>query len=181
MGQTDTCDTLDIAALTARDFALGSLDDDLKVDRLCKALLMRFYEELLAGGTDPEAATALAGGADYFLRDFVIDRLQANPLGEEPGLVRRFAATWYIVSTMEPDAGELGRFLDGVAAFYRFLHRHGRVSAPYLAALEAECADRAYYAGRIEAFWAISGDGYTAWERKCPLAASVEKGGAAHG
>lgn len=178
-GPTDTHDILDPAALTARDFTLGGLEDDLRVDRLCKGLLMRFYEEQLAAGTAPEEATALAGGADYFLRDFVIDRLQANPLGEEPGLVRRFAATWYIVSTLEPDAAELGRFLDGVAVLYRFLHGHGLVSAPYLAAVEAECADRDYYAGRIESFWAISGDGYKAWERECPLTAGAE--GAAHG
>ena len=185
-GQTDMLNGLpDIHKLTPRDFTLGSLDDDLRVDRLCKGLLMRFYEQLLADGLDPVLATSHAGGADYFLRDFVIDRLLANPLGGEPGLVRRFAATWYIISTLEPDAAELGRVLDGVAEFYRFLHRNGLVSAAYLASVESECADRDYYAGRIDAFWAITGDGYLAWERECPLAltgTSVPgKDGAAHG
>ena len=90
--------------------------------------------------------------------------------------MRRFAATWYIINTMEPDGAELGRYLDGVAAFYRYLHRHGLVSDAYLASVEAECADRDYYAGRIRTFWEITGDGYGAWERDCPLTACAVTG-----
>lgn len=168
-GNAHTNKLPDLATLSPQDFTLGTMEDELRVDRLCKGVLMRFYEQLLADGLDPAEATSLASGADYFLRDFVIDRMQRNPLVGEPGLVRRFAATWYIISNVEPESSELERHLDGIREFYRFLHRHGLASAAHLADVEAECADRAWYAERIRTFWEITDDGYGAWERECSL------------
>ena len=161
--------SLDLSAISHGDFATAGFEDDLRVDRLCRELLLRFYEQLLADGIPPAEATSLAGGADCFLRDFVVDRMRTSPLAGEPGLVRRFAGTWYIITSIEPDAGELCRHLDGVGEFFRFLHQNGLVADAYLEMAAAECADRQWYAGRIRSFLALSGDGYRAWERDCPI------------
>jgi hypothetical protein len=118
----------------------------------------------------PDAeATILANGADFFIRDFVVDQLGLNLFDEPPGIVRQFAGNWYIVTTVEPAAAELQDQLRGIAEFYRYLRRRGLISAGYLAAVENECADIDYYERRIESFWQISGEGYSAWERECSL------------
>ena len=103
------------------------------------------------------------------MRDFVVGYKQRNLLDEKPGIVRQFAGNWYIVNTLEPDIAELAGYLDGVGAFYRFLRSGGFVSARFLDEIEHECADREYYARRIDSFWEITGDGYFAWERECTL------------
>jgi hypothetical protein len=151
------------------DFQLRSLGDELRVDRLCQVLLRRYYEQLLQDGMAPEEATRWASGADYYLRDFVVDNRRMSVFDERPGVVRRFAGNWYIVNTIEPRLPELMATLQGVAGFYRFLQAHGLISAAYLTQVEAECGDNDYYAGRIASFWAITGDGYLAWERECGL------------
>ncbi|HEY6872402.1 MAG TPA: hypothetical protein VI298_06725 [Geobacteraceae bacterium] len=151
------------------DFRLGSLEDELRVDGLCQKLLMRFYFQLLEDGLPPDQATLLANSADYFIRDFVVAIKERNIFDERPGLVRQFAGNWYIVNTLEPNDAELSRHLEGIRAFYRFLRARGLISAEYLGLIERECDDRDYYAGRIDSFWAITGDGYLAWERECSL------------
>ncbi len=157
------------------DFRLGSLDDELRVDGLCQKLLKRFYFQLLEDGLPPERATLLANGADYFVRDFVVARMERNLFDETPGLVRRFAGNWYIVNTLEPHIAELSVHLEGIAAFYRFLHARGDISREYLDRIEAECGDTAWYGNRIESFWGITGDGYAAWERECSLKGGAEE------
>ncbi|MCM2356815.1 MAG: hypothetical protein NDI77_01585 [Geobacteraceae bacterium] len=156
-------------AVNKDDFELGSLEDELRVDGLCKKILMRFYFQLLEEGESPEKATLLAGSADYFVRDFVVAIKERNLFDERPGLVRQFAGNWYIVNTLEPNMAELSRHLEGIRAFYRFLQGRALVSAEHLGRIEQECADTGYYAGRIDSFWAIRGDGYLAWERECTL------------
>lgn len=151
------------------DFTLRSDQDDLRVDTLCGAFLQQWFQSLLDSGLPPEEASALARSADYFLRDFVIDFRRGNIFRESPGFVRQFAATWYIVRTLEPCREELERHLAGVREFYRYGAGIGCVSAELLAAVESECADLEYYAGRIDSFWKIEGDGYEPWERECPL------------
>ena len=151
------------------DFNLATLEDELRVDGLCRDLLMRFYEELTASGMPPAEATQLAGSADYYVREFVVDNRRRNLFAEQPGLVRQFAGNWYIVNTLEPNIAELGRHLGGVREFYRYLRRRGLIGEGFLQAMEAECADLDFYRQRIEAFWEISGDGYFAWERGCTL------------
>ncbi len=150
-------------------FKLGTLEDELRVDQLCLELLQEFHRQLLADGVAPLEAGGLAHGADYFIRDFLVAVKQRNIFTEEPGLVRLFAGNWYIVNTMEPDIKELAGYLEGIGAFYGFLHSRELISAAFLQGVEQECAARAYYADRIETFWAIKGDGYYAWERDCSL------------
>lgn len=152
-----------------REFELGGMEDDLRVDRLVKDLLYRFYFKLQEGGLSPVEASSLASGADYFLRSFVIDIKQRNIFEERPGMVRQFAGNWHIVNTLEPDIKELNGYLEGIRAFYRFLHASNLISGKYLKTVEKECDDKAYYEGRIDSFWDIKGDGYLAWERECTL------------
>jgi hypothetical protein len=156
-------------SFTRDDFRLESLDDELRVDELCRNILRRFYDRLLADGLTPVKATFLAGGADYFVRDFVVGYKQRNLLEERPGIVRQFAGNWYILNTLEPDIAELAGHLEGVVAFYRFLRSGGLVTSGFLEDIEQECADREYYSRRIDSFWDIKGDGYVAWERECTL------------
>jgi hypothetical protein len=144
-------------------------DDYLRVDNLCRELLLRFYEEIQADGLSPEEATALASGADYFIQNFLVDFKGYNLFDERPGIVRQFAGNWYVVNTLEPDISHLGLHLRGITAFYRFLHGHQLISAGYLQEIEKECGDLAYYENRIESFWAIEGDGFLCWERECTL------------
>lgn len=151
------------------DFRLGSLEDELRVDGLCQKLLKRFYFRLLEDGISPDQATLRANSADYFIRDFVVAIKERNLFDERPGLVRQFAGNWYIVSNLEPNDAELFQHLEGIRVFYRFLRSRSLISAPYLGRIERECDDRDYYAGRIDSFWEIKGDGYLAWERECTL------------
>jgi hypothetical protein len=151
------------------DFTPVTQEDYLRVDNLCRELLLLFYEELQAVGISPEEATALASGADYFILNFLVDFKGYNLFDERPGIVRQFAGNWYIVNTLEPDIAHLDLHLRGVKAFYRFLCDHRLISAGYLQEIEKECVDLDYYEGRIESFWAIEGDGFLSWERECTL------------
>ena len=144
-------------------------EDYLRVDNLCRELLLSFYEQLQAGGISPEEATALASGADYFILNFLVDFKGYNLFDERPGIVRQFAGNWYIVNTLEPDIPHLDLHLRGITAFYRFLRDLQLISAGYLQEIEKECGDLAYYESRIESFWAIEGDGFLSWERECTL------------
>ena len=156
-------------AVNKDDFRLGTLDDELRVDGLCKELLGRFYSQLLKDGVSPAKATMLANGADHFLRDFVVSIKQRNLFDDQAGLVRQFAGNWYIMNTLEPNIGELSGHLAGIRSFYRFLRSHELISAEYLDQIERACDDEKYYASRIDSFWEIKGDGYLAWERECTL------------
>ena len=151
------------------DFEVKTLEDEIRVDGLCRKVLKRFYLHLMEEGLSPERATELANSADYFVRDFVVGIRQHNLFDERPGIVRQFAGNWYIVSTLEPNIRELAGHLEGVGFFFRFLHAKGFVSASYLAEIERECSNVDYYGARIDSFWAISGDGYGRWERECSL------------
>ncbi|MBJ6727490.1 hypothetical protein [Geomesophilobacter sediminis] len=152
-----------------RDFVPVTLDDELRVDKLCSDLLHRFYTESQEAGLTPEEATKLAGAADFFVRDFVVSIKMRSIFDERPGIVRQFAGNWYIANTMEPLASEIEGYLAGIRAFYRFLHGHQLISLKFLQAIENECNDLSYYAERIESYWDITGDGYHAWEKECSL------------
>jgi hypothetical protein len=148
-------------------FRITNDDDEVRVDGLCRDLLREFHGNLLERGTDPLEAGCHAHGADYFLRDFVVSARRCSPFDETPGLVRRFAATWYIISSLEPTIGELGGLLRGVREFFRFLHAGGLISGEYWSDVERECVDIPYYEQRIKSFQEICGDEYYAWEREC--------------
>jgi len=155
--------------LDSKDFDIATLEDELRVDALCRDLLMAFYHERLQAGLDENEATLLANSADYYIRDFVIGSRQLNVLDETPGLVRKFAGNWYIVNTLEPTAAELAGHLKGIREFYHFLRRENGIGDFFLAAIDRECSELDYYAARIDSFWAIKGDGYYEWESECSL------------
>ena len=162
-------ESFDVLKVDKKEFVPITLDDEVRVDKLCSEILHRFYCESQEAGLSPEQATALAGAADYFIRDFVVSIKGRSIFEERPGIVRQFAGNWYIVNTMEPRASEIEGYLAGVKEFYRFLYGHQLISLKFLQAIEAECAQLDYYADRIESFWDIKGDGYGAWERECTL------------
>jgi hypothetical protein len=151
------------------DFDIKDDQDEIRVDGLCRDLLREFHRNLLERGIDPGEAGSLAHGADYFLRDFVIASRRRNLFDEVSGLVRRFAATWYIISTLEPTIQELSCFLKGIHELYGYLHAEGLISASCYEAVEQECSHIPYYEERIDSFWKIRGDSYLAWERECSL------------
>lgn len=154
----------------AENFDIRNLQDEIRVDALCRDLLGCFCRSLTDhDGLSPAEAGALAHGADYFLREFVIPDRQENIFRLRPGRVRQFAGNWYIVRNLEPNMDELSAILKGVEAFYAWCRTIGKVSAELAATVQKECAELDYYRARIEAFWAITGDGYEAWERECTL------------
>jgi len=157
------------------DFTITSEEDELRVDELCQKLLKDFHQNLLRSGVPPHEAGTLAHGADYFLRDYLVSARRWNLFQENAGIVRPFAATWYIISTLDPSIAELERHLRGIREFYRFLHSEKLVSGEFLALIEKDCIDLLWYEERIESFWNITDDGYLAWERECSLKEGCNK------
>jgi hypothetical protein len=155
--------------LVKTDFEVVTLEDELRVDGLCRELLFAFYQDRLDAGMDEHEATLLANSADYFVRDFVIGARMLNILDETPGIVRKFAGNWYIVNTLEPLRAELTGHLNGIREFYHFLRRHEAIDDAFLAQIDKECSDIDYYDLRIDSFWAIEGDGYYEWAEECSL------------
>ncbi len=152
------------------EFDIANLQDEIRADGLCRELLGIFCRHLVETEKLPPArAGALAHGADYFLREFVIPDRRENIFRLRPGRVRQFAGNWYIVRNLEPNLAELTSILDGVAAFYGWCCDRGLVEAAVADAVRSDCGEHAFYGARIEAFWAITGDGYEAWERACTL------------
>lgn len=150
-------------------FDIASIEDELRVDEICRKLLKDFHLDLQRKGMTPLAAGSLAHSADYYLRDYLVSARQQNLLEEKSGVVRKFAATWYIISTLEPTVEELSGHLNGIREFYRYLHSEGLISGTFLALIEQECDDIHWYTERIASFWKIRDEGYIAWERECSL------------
>jgi len=151
------------------DFELATLEDEIRVDERCQSLLKRFYQHLQEGGLDIQQASDLAFCADYYLRDYLLDFARQNVVRPQPVIVRRFAATWFITHTLDPEMAVLERHLEAIRLFYRFLRGQHLISAEELALIEDEAGQEAYYRQRIERFLAITGEGYIAWEAECPL------------
>jgi len=160
----------DAGEFAGEAFAIASLADEIRVDHLTEKLL-RIYCRWLSetAGKTPEAAGAMARGADYFLRDFIIAECRENLFEPLPERIRQFGGHWYIVRNLEPNLAELQQILAGVKGFYRFLLEAGRIDETLLAGLERECDALEDYRERIETFWEISGDGYRVWQDACPL------------
>ena len=151
-------------------FVIENLEGEIRADRLCHELLRRFARDLTTGGQfAPAAAGALAHGADYFLREFVIGERRENILTLQPRRVRQFAGNWYIVRNLEPNLKELQTVLEGVVTFYHYLAEQGLVDPVLAAAVREQAADTAYFAARIEAFWEIVDDGFSRWDQDCPV------------
>jgi hypothetical protein len=151
------------------DFEFTSLEDELQVDERCQSLLKQFYQHLQLHGRTPQQASDLAYCVDFYLRDYVLDYSRQNVMRPQTGIVRKFAANWYITHTLDPEMVLLERHLEGIREFYRFMHGRHYISREELTWLEAETAQSDYYRQRIEEFLAIYGDGYVTWEAECPL------------
>jgi hypothetical protein len=151
-------------------FEIHNLRDEIRADKLCTRFLKLFYLDLVGQEKlSPEEASALAYGADYFLREFVISDRRDNIFTLSSRRIRQFAANWYIVKNLEPNMGDLAGILKGIQAFYKYCHRAGKVSAEFLINVQKECSELDYYRQRIEAFWAIENNGYLTWEQECTL------------
>lgn len=155
--------------LTKSDFDIATLEDELRVDGLCRELLMTFYYDRIAAGMNENEATLLASSADHYLRDYLIGVRQLNLLDSDPDAVRKFAGNWYIVNTLEPVIEEIATHLHGIREFYRYLSTIGAITAEFYTAIEQDTSDLAYYQSRIDSFWGIKGDGYYEWESECSL------------
>jgi hypothetical protein len=151
------------------NFEFTTLEEELRVDELCRSLLKQFYQHLQLSGRSPRQASDLAYAVDFYLRDYVLDFARQNVMRPQPGLIRRFAANWFITHTLDPEADMLERHLEGIKEFYRYIHGLHFISREELTWLEKETAQTGYYRQRIEQFLAIYGDGYTAWAAECPL------------
>jgi len=151
-------------------FTIASLDDEIRVDALTCRLLLAVRDHLLArGNRTPLEVGELCHGADQFLRDFVIATCGDNPLHLPPERIRQFAGHWYIINTLEPNAGDLAVILAGIADCYAILAEHRLVSAELAQAAAAACSELPWYRQRIDDYWAIEADGYAAWRAGCPL------------
>jgi hypothetical protein len=160
----------DLQRLGPELFDINNLDDEIRADQSCVQLLKIFCSDLIEEqGLAPLQAGALANGADYFLREFVIADRGENIFTLSPGRVRQFAGNWYIVKNLEPNMAELTSILQGAQAFYRYCGRAGRVRSEVVDQVERECSELDFYRERIESFWAIAGDGYQRWEGQCSL------------
>jgi hypothetical protein len=152
------------------NFFISDLDDEMRVDQLCQMLLKNFHRHLLESQVyTPLEAGAMAGGGDYFLRDFAIDTLRANIFHITSRQVRGFAGNWYIHRTLEPNMKELEVILKGVAAFYRFCADNEWIKKDISNEISAVCTDLEYFRGRIDSFHALKGDDYPGWCEECSL------------
>jgi hypothetical protein len=160
----------DSGELTSDLFEINSLEDEIQVDHRCESLLRIFCQyQIDERGLRPEDAGAQARGADYLLREFIIGDRRENLVHIAPGRIRQFAGNWYITKAVEPNVKELGEILHGTGEFYDFLAGFGLVTAQQAAEIKNHCRDLDYYQQRIDSFWAIVGDGFTAWCDACPI------------
>lgn len=172
----DTPQPLPLQQLKADDFDINDLDDEIRVDRQCVALLRAFFQALTEEeGLPPLEAGELCHGADYFLREFIIGDRQDNLFRFPAERVRQFAGHWYIVRSLEPNLGELAAILAGVRLVYQFLAERQLVSVEFASSVAAACEELPFYRQRIDDFWAIEGDGFIAWRAACPLEAAPNR------
>lgn len=164
-----------LQGLNKSDYNIEALDDEIRVDKLCKDLLRHLYQDLTQQGRlAPEQAGEHCHGADYFLREFIIGDRRENLFTVEAIRIRQFAGHWYIIRTPEPNLTELKKILSGTAEFYRFINRQGLFTEESAEEIAMQCQDLDYYQRRIEGFWAIVDDGYETWRQACPLESSPD-------
>lgn len=168
MGDTNTkseqCDLFD-----QKNYSIESLDDEIRVDQICKSLLKQYHQYLLKNkGVSPLESGSMASGADYYLRDFMIDKQRTNIFQISPELIYSFAGNWYIVNTLEPNMAELESILTGIDNFYSFCADKEIIDPTVAEEITRACSRHDYYQQRIESFNNLSGDGFTAWNDACP-------------
>lgn len=166
-----TQDTIPLSELSNRqNYDMNSLEDEIRADRHCAQLLKQFHQYLLKElHTAPLEAGALAAGADYFLREFIIGERREN-IFEIPAVrLRQFGGNWYIIRNLEPNLEELTDMLQGAAAFYRYCSQQTLVTAKLAEDIALEASRFEFFSTRIENFHQISGDGYKEWDQQCPI------------
>lgn len=162
--------TMPTAQHCRENYDIGSLDDEIRINKLCKQLLKEFHQYLLQERKfEPLEAGAQAAGADYFLLDYMIDNQRENIFAGSAAYLKKFAGHWYIISNLEPNIEELQVMLAGVAQFYQYCAQLKLIEAGNAEQITAACQQIDYYQQRIESFLDIVGDGYLTWSQECPL------------
>ena len=150
------------------DFEFETIDEELLVDGRCQQVLKQFYLFLQQQGMVAESASELAFSADLYLRDYLIDFGRQNIVRPEPGIVTKFAGSWFITHTLDPDFATLERHLTAISELYRYMHRQHLISADELSFLLEEAGQAEFYRQRIDSFLNLTGAGFAAWDAECP-------------
>lgn len=150
------------------DFEFDTIDEELLVDGRCQQILKRFYLFLQQQGMAAEQASELAFSADLYLRDYLIDFGRQNIVRPRPGIVTKFAGSWFITHTLDPEFVILERHLTALSELYRFMHRQHLISADELSFLMKEAGELEFYRQRIDSFLNLTGAGFAAWDADCP-------------
>lgn len=151
-------------------YNISSLDDEINADQNCQRLLKIFLQYLLEEQKlDPLEAGSNARAADYFLRDFMIDRCRDNILMITHERVSSFAGNWYIVNTLEPNMKELESLLQGISMFYLFCADQNIIAKDTLEDILSACSKMSYYHQRIESFHALKDNEFQEWNKRCPI------------
>lgn len=168
---TKTTETQEVQDLFCwESYTITSLEDEISADRNCQGLLQLFLKYLLENQSlEPLAAGSHAKGADYFIRDYMIDRCRENVFAITPEKIKGFAGNWYIVNTLEPNMEELKSLLDGIRMFYLFCDRNDLLKDVNFASIDSACSDDTYYQNRIEDFHNLQDDQYHQWNNHCPV------------
>lgn len=167
---TDQNLTTDEELQDRTNYTIDSLESEIRADRHCAALLKHFHRHLLEDlQIVPLEAGALAAGADYFLREFLIGGRRENILEIPAERIRQFGGNWYIIRNLEPNIEELSDMIRGTEAFYRYCASLNMVSSELAKQVAAECDRLDFFKQRIEDFHAIVGEGYKDWDSSCPL------------
>ncbi|MBN1956591.1 MAG: hypothetical protein JXQ81_07800 [Desulfuromonadales bacterium] len=150
-------------------YFIASLEDEIRVDQLCLKLLKLFLQHLHESPEiDPLTAGRHARGADFFLRDYMLDHLRKNIFSITPHDIRGFAGNWYIVKTLEPNLKELQDLLEGIANFYIFCADKELIPALLLPELLTACSEHSFYQQRIETFHDLKDNEFLGWNKTCP-------------
>ena len=150
------------------DFEFDTIDEELLVDGRCQQILKQFYLFLQQQGMPAEQASDLAFSADLYLRDYLIDFGRQNIVRPRPGIVTKFAASWFITHTLDPEIDLLTRHLKAISELYRYMHRQHLISADELAFILKEAGEQEYYQQRIDSFLNLTGAAFAAWDAECP-------------
>lgn len=152
------------------NYTINSLEDELNSDKNCQELLKLFLKFMLENRKmEPLEAGSHARGADYFLRDYMIDRCRENIFAVSAEKISGFAGNWYIVNTLEPNMKELSELLKGLRLFYLFCEQHNTLEKGTFEKIDAECNKLAYFQDRIESFHALRDNEFRAWNDRCPI------------
>ena len=149
------------------DFEFETIDEELLVDGRCQQVLKQFYLFLQQQGMVAESASELAFSADLYLRDYLIDFGRQNIVRPEPGIVTKFAGSWFITHTLDPDFATLERHLTAISELYGYMHRQHLISADELSFLLEEAGQAEFYRQRIDSFLNLTGAGFAAWDAEC--------------